>query len=343
MTPNTICAAKYSLIADLYRLEKGDRYLVTTPFFTNMGLTLHMICPLKGAALVLTKQFNAEMAMTLIEKEKIRQAVFVPTMMFDILSHPNFSKYDLSSLKYVALGGALIPPKLIHEARSRLNLELMTGYGLVEGGGLSSMVRPGDTEEHIAHTVGTPMPYCEVAIIDPSTGESLPPGKEGEICTRETVPGSQHMLGYYKREQLTAETIKDGWLHSGDLGLIREDGYLVVTGRLKDQFHVGGFNVSPAEVEDFLLGHPRIEQAVVTGVPDERLGEVGVAFIRLKKGESASPEEIMTFCRGKIANIKVPRYVVFVDKFPMTESGKIQKFKLREQFLKEREAGKKQE
>jgi fatty-acyl-CoA synthase len=174
------------------------------------------------------------------------------------------------------------------------------------------------------------MPHCETAILDPNTGALLPPGVEGEICTREVFPGSQHMKGYYKKPDITKETIKNGWLHSGDLGKMDEDGYVYLTGRVKEMFTVGGFNVSPPEIENFILKHPKVAGVAVVGVPDKRLGEVGAAFVKLKAHEKATPEEIIEYCKGKIADIKVPRYVYFVDEFPLNPQGKVQKFKLRE-------------
>jgi fatty-acyl-CoA synthase len=179
------------------------------------------------------------------------------------------------------------------------------------------------------------MPHCELAILDPKTGEAVPPGVEGEICTREVFPGSQHMKGYYKKPDLTAETIKDGWLHSGDLGKLDADGYLYLTGRVKEMFTVGGFNVSPPEIENYLLKHPKVGSVAVVGVPDKRLGDVAAAFVRLKKGETTTAEEIVAFCRGNIADIKVPRYVFFVEEFPLNPQGKVQKFKLREKAVKD--------
>jgi fatty-acyl-CoA synthase len=211
----------------------------------------------------------------------------------------------------------------------------MNIYGLSEASGLSTWVPYGDTPEHMEKSVGLPMPHCTLAILDPKTGKILPPGEEGEICTKEVFPGSQHMKGYYKKADLTKETIKEGWLYSGDLGKMDEEGYVYITGRVKEMFTVGGFNVSPPEIENYILKHPKISSVAITGVPDQRLGEVGAAFIKLKEGEKATPEEIINFCKGKIADIKVPRYVYFVEEFPLNPQGKIQKFKLREKAVKE--------
>ena len=159
------------------------------------------------------------------------------------------------------------------------------------------------------------MAHCILEILDPKTGKILPPGVEGEICTKEVFPGSQHMKGYYKQPELTRETIRNGWLHSGDLGKMDEDGYVYITGRVKEMFTVGGFNVSSPEIENYLLKHPKIANVSVVGVPDERLGEVGAAFIKLKESEKLTAEDIINFCKDKIADIKVPRYVFFLEEF----------------------------
>ena len=325
-----------ALFAEFYQILKpGERILIMTPLFGNIGLSRYGAALISGATVVLMERFDPEDALRTIQQEKINYVAFVPTMLADVLGHPNFGQYDLSSLKSIGVGGAKVSAELILEAKNKLGVQMGQGYGLVEASGLSTVVPPGDTVEHLTQTVGLALPHCEVAILDPLSGEPLPPGKEGEICTRETYPGSQFMKGYYKRPDLTAETIKGGWLHSGDLGVVDEEGYLRITGRLKEMFTVGGFNVSPGEVEQFLTKYPKIKNVAVVGVPDQRLGEVGAAFIELKPGETSSTEEIIGLCKNNLANIKVPRYVFFVNAFPLNPQGKVQKFKLLEQAVKE--------
>ena len=326
MTPSSINVAYCAISAELFHLKEGDRYLNVLPFFGNIGLWAMSMCLLTGATLVMTNRFRPEDTLELIEKEKITHAMLVPTTLIDLLSHPNFSKYDLTSLKHVTSAGAVVPAEVIREFKKKTGIDIMNCYGLSEASGLSTWVPEGDTVEHIEKTVGLPMPHCELAILDVKTGKVLPPGEEGEICTREVFPGSQHMKGYYKKPELTAETIRDGWLHSGDLGKMDEEGYVYITGRVKEMFTVGGFNVSPPEIENFLLTHPAVKAASVVGIPDKRLGEVGAAFIQLKEGKAATEEEIIEYCRKKIADIKVPRYVFFVDSFPLNPQGKVQKF-----------------
>lgn len=333
-TPSS-CNVGYCVIrAELYGLDENSRFLNALPLFGNIGMANLTDPLLDGGTMVLAEpRFDPKDILELVDREKITHSVFVPTMLIDILSHPEVDKYDLSSIHRIECSGAPVPQELIKRTKGKLGISLMNAYGLAEASGLSTFVPYGDTAEHVEKTVGLPMPHCELAILDMSTDEKLPPGREGEICTREAFPGSQHMKGYYKQPELTKETIRDGWLHSGDLGYMDEDGYVYITGRVKEMFTVGGFNVSPPEIENFLLTHQDIENAVVVGMPDKRLGEVGAAFIRLKKGSKLSETEIIEFCKGRIADIKVPRYVFFVEQFPLTPQGKVQKFKLREEAV----------
>ncbi|MFC1892760.1 AMP-binding protein [Chloroflexota bacterium] len=335
ITPN-MCNVAYSAIStELFSLKEGARYLIVLPFFGNIGLWSMSMCLLSGATLVMTTRFSPADTFQIIEKEKITHAMLVPTTLIDMLAHPDFDKYDLSSLKHITSAGAVVPSTIIREFKQRTGVDIMNCYGLAEASGLSTWVPEGDTPEHVEKTVGLPMPHSELAILDVDTDKPLPPEQEGELCTREVFPGSQHMKGYYKKPELTADTIRDGWLHSGDLGKMDEDGYVYITGRVKEMYTVGGFNVSPPETEDFLLKHPKIEAVSIVGVPEERLGEVGAAFIRLKKGETATETEIIQYCKEKIADIKVPRYVFFIEQFPLNPQGKVQKFKQREWAVKE--------
>jgi fatty-acyl-CoA synthase len=329
MTPNTINVAYCTISSELFSLGHGARYLNVLPFFGNIGLWGMSMCLLAGATLVMTNRFSPVDTLHLIEKEKITHAMLVPTTLIDMLALPDFGKYDLSSLKHVTSAGSVVPSSVIREFKRRTGVDIMNCYGLAEASGLSTWVAAGDTPEHVEKTVGLPMPHCEVAILGVNTGEVLPPEHEGEICTKEAFPGSQHMKGYYKKPELTSETIRNGWLHSGDLGKMDKDGYVHITGRVKEMYTVGGFNVSPPEIEGFLLKHPKIQAVSVVGLPDERLGEVGAAFIRLKRGETSTESEVIEFCKDNIADIKVPRYVFFVDEFPVNPQGKIQKFKQR--------------
>lgn len=338
-TPCSCNMAFNAIPAELYDLNEDSRYLNINPFFGNMGIWNQTLSILTGCVLVVSgSAFDPKQTLETIAKEKITNAIFVPTMLIDILNHPDFDKYEVSSLKRIVCAGAVVPQTLIKSVKDKLGLYLMNVYGLVEASGISTWVPYGDTPEHVEKSVGLPLPNCELAILD-FHGKPLPPGEEGEICTREVFPGSQHMKGYYKKHELTAETIRGGWLHSGDVGKMDEDGYVYITGRRKEMFTVGGFNVSPAEVENYLIKYPKISHVAVVGVPDERLGEVGAAFVVLKQGAAASQDEILDFCEGKISNVKTPKYVFFVEELPQTPQGKVQKFKLRELFMKERIGG----
>jgi len=334
VTPYSINIAFCAISTELFHLDQKSRYLGLVPFFGNIGLWNLQLPMIVGCTLIIADRYSPEDALKFIEKEKITHTILVPTMLVDVLSHPNFAKYDTKSLKHVVSGGAAIPAALIRDAKEKLGIDIMNAYGQVEASGLCLWVPEGETAEHIQYTIGLPMPHGEVTIRDPKTNNELPVNQEGEICTREVFPGSQHMKGYYKDPKLTAETIIDGWLHSGDLGKKDEDGYFRLTGRVKEMYIVGGFNVSPVEVENELLQYPIVEQVAVVGVPDKRLGEVGAAFIRVKPGKTITEKEIIAYSKEKMTNIKVPRYVAFVKDFPINPQGKIQKFKLREQAVK---------
>jgi fatty-acyl-CoA synthase len=330
MTPNSINIAYCAISTELTHMQPGDRYLNVLPFFGNIGLANMSKCILSGATLVMTNRFLPADTLKLIEQEKITHATLVPTTLIDMMAQHDFDSYNLSSLKQVTSAGSVLPSTIIREFKYRTGVDIINCYGLAEASGLSTWVAEGDTPEHVEKTVGIAMPHCEVGILDVNTGAIVPPEREGEICTKETIVGSQHMKGYYKMPELTNETIRDGWLHSGDLGKMDEEGYVYITGRLKEMFTVGGFNVSPPEIEGFLLKHPKIQAISVVGVPDKRLGEVCAAFVCLKRGETSTESEIIQFCRENIADIKVPRYVFFVEEFPLNAQGKVQKFKQKE-------------
>ncbi|MCL5958652.1 MAG: AMP-binding protein [Chloroflexi bacterium] len=333
-TPMSCNAALCAIRADCFGLDQNSRFLNAIPFYGNIGMSNHALPLLDGGTLIIGGvQFDPKQVLELIDREKVTHTIFVPTMLIDILNHPETQNYDISSLKRIECAGAPIPETLVRKVKDRLGISLMNAYGLSEAAGLSTWVPYGDTPDHVEKSVGLPLPNCELSILDTSTGETLPPGKVGEICTREVFPGSQHMKGYYKQPELTKDCVRDGWLHSGDLGYQDENGYVYISGRLKEMFTVGGFNVSPPEIENFLLSHPDIDNVAVVGVPDERLGEVGAAFVRLKPNSTCREADIIDFCRRGIADIKVPRYVCFVEEFPLTPQGKVQKFKLREQAI----------
>jgi fatty-acyl-CoA synthase len=244
------------------------------------------------------------------------------------LEHPSFSTYHLSSLRTGIMAGALCPELLMKKVIQDMHLpEITIAYGLTEASPVVTMTTPDDTLAHRTQTVGKPMPGVEVKIVDPANDEPVPPGTAGELWVR----GYLVMQGYYNKPEATQETItEEGWLLTGDLALQDEDGYIKICGRKKEMMIRGGENIYPREIEEFLRSHPKISDVAVYGVPHRKFGEEVAAAIRLKQGESATPEEIVAFCKGQIASFKIPRYIQFVTEFPQTASGKLQKYKLQE-------------
>jgi fatty-acyl-CoA synthase len=239
-----------------------------------------------------------------------------------------FSKFDFSSLRTGIMAGSPCPIRVMRQVIDEMNMKDVTiCYGLTETSPVMTQTRVDDDISKKVETVGRSMPEIEVRVVDPETGESQPAGVAGEVCCR----GYNVMKGYYKMPEATDKTIdKDGWLHSGDLGIMDEDGYLSITGRLKDMIIRGGENIYPREIEEFLYNVEGIQDVQVVGVPSRKYGEEVGAFIVLKEGVKYEPEDIQDFCRGKIARYKIPKYIAFVDEYPMTASGKVQKYKLRE-------------
>ncbi|GBC76798.1 3-[(3aS,4S,7aS)-7a-methyl-1, 5-dioxo-octahydro-1H-inden-4-yl]propanoyl:CoA ligase [bacterium HR08] len=314
-------------------LEESDRVLSAMPMFHIGG----SVCALLGAVTrgyvlhVMTK-FDAGETLRLFEEERITAYIGIETMFLMLRDHPDFSRRDRSSLRK---GWAAGSPTLLRLIAEEIGISSVCSvYGLSECSPNVCITDWRDSLEKRVGTNGRPHPGVEVEIRDPQTGERLAPGQPGEICVR----GYVVMKGYYNMPEETARTIDpDGWLHTGDRGLLTEDGYLVFLGRCKDVLRVGGENVSALEVENFLLTHPAVVAAAVVGVPDPRWGEVPAAFVQLKEGELVTEDDVIAYCREHLAPFKVPRYVRFVREFPMTGSGKIQKFLLREHLLAELE------
>ena len=319
-------------------VEEDDRMLSPLPFAGGMGISSITFSVVYGITHFITEAFDPEETLKLIERERLTISHFmVPSQARMLLDHPNLNKYNLSSLKRIMLGGEPSPPDIIETWYKRGMERVFNYYGLIETHGSVTCVRPGDSLEQQNTTVGHLYPWVSIKIIDPKTGKELPAGQDGEICLKGLRPGIEISKGYYKMPEETAKLIdKEGWVHTGDLGHIREkDGYLKLSGRIKDMIIVGGYNVYPAEVEALILKHSKVKEVSVVGVPDRRLSEVPMAFVKLWEGESATEAEIINFCKERITNTKVPRYVKFVTEFPMTLQAKVQKFKLREQAIKE--------
>ena len=313
-------------------LREGDRYLVVNPFFHSFGYKAGWMASLmRGATVYPQLVFDVEQVLERVKRDRISVLPGPPTLYQTILSFPDRESYDLSSLRLAVTGAAVIPVELVHRMRKDLAFEtVITGYGLTETCGVVSMCRFDDDPETIANTSGRAIPGVEVACVDPR-GKEVARGQPGEIVVR----GYNVMRGYFDDEKATAETIdSEGWLHTGDIGVMDARGYLRITDRIKDMFIVGGFNCYPAEIENMLREHPEVAQVAVIGVPDERMGEVGMAFVVPAPGATPSAESLVAWCRSNMANYKVPRHVALVDALPTNAMGKVTKFVLRERAQK---------
>jgi fatty-acyl-CoA synthase len=277
--------------------------------------------------------FDPLKVLQVLEKERCTAVHGVPTMFISELEHPEFEKFDLSSMRTGIMAGSPCPIEVMRRVVREMNMtDITIAYGQTESSPVITQTRTDDPIELRVSTVGRALPDVEVKIVDIETGAVLPPGKQGELCTR----GYLVMKGYYKMPEETDKVIdKDDWLHTGDLAVMDENGYCKITGRMKNMIIRGGENIYPREIEEFLYTHPKISDVQVYGVPDRKYGEQVMVAVKLKQGVALTGDEVREFCRGKIANYKVPKYVKFVDSYPMTASGKIQKFKLREMAIRE--------
>ncbi len=316
-------------IGDRKRLTPIDRECIPVPLFHCFGCVLGVTsCITHASAIILVESFNPVKVLDTIEAEKCTSVLGVPTMFISMLNLPQFSQYNLTSLRTGIMAGSPCPIEIMKRVNTEMHVpEIVISFGMTESSPVTIMTSTDDPIEKRVTTIGTCQPNVELKIIDPETGKEVPPGTIGELLTR----GYQVMKGYYKMPGATAQAIDaEGWLHTGDLCSIDEDGYYKVSGRLKDIIIRGGENIYPREIEEFLYCHPDISDVQVVSAPDEKYGEEVLAFIILNEGAHPTPEEIIEFAKKGISNYKVPRYVIFLDSFPMTDSGKIQKFKLRE-------------
>jgi fatty-acyl-CoA synthase len=315
------------------RFTETDRVCIPVPFYHcfgmvmgNLGSTTH------GACMVIPNDaFEAKSVLQAVEAETCTALYGVPTMFIAILAESDFADYDLSSLRTGIMAGSPCPAEVMKQVIERMHMgEVTIAYGMTETSPVSTQTDANDAIEKRVGSVGRVHPHVEIRIVDPESGETVPRGVDGEFQTR----GYSVMLGYWNEPEKTAEALdEEGWMHTGDLGRMDEDGYVEITGRIKDLIIRGGENVSPREIEEFLYGHPDILDVQVVGVPDPKFGEEICAFIRTKAGTSIDVEAVRTFCKGRIAHYKNPRYVVSVEEFPMTVTGKIQKYLLRESAI----------
>ena len=307
-------------------LGPEDRYLMVNPYFHMFGLKGGILaCVAAGAAMFPEPVFDVDRVLRRVQEEGITVLPGPPTLYQSILDHPDLGRYDLSSLRVAVTGAADIPVELIRRVHDELPFStIISGYGLTEGG-TATGTGPDDEFEAIATTVGRARPGFEIRVVD-EKGDDLPPGDAGEVLLR----GGSIMSHYLDDPEATAAALSpDGWLRTGDLGTFDDAGRLRIVGRVKDMFIVGGFNAYPAEIENLLLRHPEIRQAAVIGIPDERLGEVGMAFVVLRPGATSGPADIIAWSRAEMANYKAPRVVEIVDELPLNATGKVQKDALR--------------
>jgi fatty-acyl-CoA synthase len=315
-------------------LSPADRVCLPVPLFHCFGCVLGvMACVNHGATMVFVEKFDPVTVMMSIEMARCTAAYGVPTMFIAMLDHPLFSKFDFSSLRTGIMAGSPCPIKTMHEVVERMNMrEVTICYGLTEASPVTLQTRYDEPDlKRKCSTVGKAMPGMEVVVIDPETEKFCPPNQPGEICSR----GYNTMKGYYKMPEETAKVIDpEGWLHSGDIGIVDEEGYFSITGRLKDMIIRGGENIYPKELEDFIHHIDGIQDVQVIGVPSRKYGEQPGAFIILKPGANLKEEDIVDYCRGKIAWCKIPKYIAFVNEYPLTASGKVMKYKLREEAVR---------
>ena len=323
------------MIAEILRITDKDRLCVPVPFYHCFGMVLsNLLCLTHGATIVLPgDQFDAGKVLKAIQDERCTAVHGVPTMFIAELEHPDFSKYNLSSLRTGVMAGSPCPIEVMKRVIGEMGIKDITiCYGMTETSPVSFQTRVDDPIELRVSTVGTPHPWVEAKIIDKETGKLLPIGEAGEICTR----GYVVMAGYWERPDWTKEAIDEhGWMHTGDLGVMDERGYVNIVGRTKDMVCRGGENIYPREIEEVLYQHEKIVDAQVIGVPSIKYGEELMAWIILKPGQTATTDEIKAFCQERLAYYRVPAYIKVVEEFPMTVTGKIQKFKMRQTAIKE--------
>jgi fatty-acyl-CoA synthase len=294
----------------------------------------NLACTTHGAAMIVPEAaFDPIGVLEAVVAERCTSLYGVPTMFIAELGHPDFGRYDLSSLRTGIMAGSPCPVEVMKQVMTAMHMQEVTiAYGMTETSPVSTQTAPDDSVDKRVGTVGRVHPYVEVKVVDPVTGHTVPRGESGELLTR----GYSVMLGYWNDDQRTVEAIDQArWMHTGDLATMDEDGYLNIVGRIKDMIIRGGENVYPRELEEFLYTHPDVVDVQVIGVPDSKYGEEIMAWVKLKDGTGLDEEAIRDFCRGRVAHFKVPRYVKLVDDFPMTVTGKVQKFKMRDQAMAE--------
>jgi fatty-acyl-CoA synthase len=322
-------------IGEALRLSERDRVCIPVPFYHCFGMVLgNLACTTHGSCMVIPGEgYEPLAAMETVQAERCTALYGVPTMFIGELDHPRFSEFDFSSLRTGIMAGSPCPVEVMRKVQSQMHMpEVTICYGMTETAPVSTQSATDDPLDKRVSTVGRIHPHVEIKIVDPENNEIVPRGQPGELCTR----GYSVMLGYWNNPAATGQAIDVArWMHTGDLATMDDEGYLNIVGRIKDMIIRGGENIYPREIEEFLYGHPDVSDVQVIGVPSERYGEEVMAWVKLREGASATDETLAAFCRGKIATYKIPRYWKFVDGFPMTVTGKIQKFKMRETAVDE--------
>jgi fatty-acyl-CoA synthase len=339
--PKGATLTHHNILNNAYFVAEGcgyteeDRVCIPVPFYHCFGMVMgNLGCTSHGATMVIPEAaFDAGAVLATVEAERCTSLYGVPTMFIAELDHPAFGSFDLSSLRTGIMAGSPCPVEVMKRVVSSMHMaEVTICYGMTETSPVSTQTAADDTLDRRVGTVGRAHPHVEIKIVDPATGRVVPRGEPGEFATR----GYSVMLGYWDDEERTAEAIdRAGWMHTGDLATMDEEGYLNIVGRIKDLVIRGGENVYPREIEEFLYGHPDIADVQVIGVPDPRFGEEIMAWVKPREGAALTEEAVRDFCRGRIAHYKVPRYVRFTEEFPLTVTGKIQKYKMRELAIAE--------
>lgn len=334
--PKAVVLSHHNILNNAYfaarimALTEEDRLCIPVPFYHCFGMVLaNLACFAVGACAVIPcEHFDARAVLETVQNERCTAIHGVPTMFIAELEHPDFSGFDLSSLRTGIMAGAPCSPILMRRVMEEMRCpEILIGYGQTEAAPLTHLTSREDSIERRVETVGVNLPHQEVKVVDVESGALLPRGSAGEICFR----GYHVMKGYYGDAEATRATIDErGWLHSGDLGVMDRDGYVRITGRLKDMIIRGGENIFPREIEECLFSHPGVAEVAVFGVPDERFGEEVMAWVKPHAGAMLSSAELREYCRSRIAHFKIPRYIRFVNEFPTTVTGKVQKFRMRE-------------
>ena len=322
-------------IGEACAYTEEDRVCIPVPLYHCFGMVLGTLaCTTHGSAIIFPGPgFNPEEVLTAVQGERCTSLYGVPTMFIAELAHPDLNSFDLSSLRTGIMAGSPCPVEVMKQVISDMNMTDVTiAYGMTETSPVSTQTMTADTIERRVSTVGRVHPHVEIKIIDPDSGKTVERGRDGELCTR----GYSVMLGYWNDPERTEDSIDaEGWMHSGDLATMDSEGYVNIVGRIKDMIIRGGENIYPREIEEYLYGHPAIEDVQVIGVPDIKYGEQVMAWVKLREGAEATGEEIKEFCRGRIAHFKVPRHVKFVDGFPMTVTGKVRKVEMRKVSIAE--------